>query len=391
MARQVGIALLGVGWMGRLHTVAYRRVRDHYPECEAIPRLVIAADDVASRRELASELGYEQATDDWREALAHPEVEAVSITAPNHMHREMAIAAAQAGKPFWGEKPLGRFPAETAEIAAAVAAAGIPTIVGFNYRHPPAVQHAQQLIASGALGELRRYHGRLLVDFGSDPRGALSWRFLRDFAGLGALGDLMSHVADQAQFLAGPIARVTAQAETFIAQRPKVPMGTGTHFALVEGGELGEVENEDSVVSLVEFESGLRGTLEATRALVGRHVEMAFDVHGTKGALAWDFQRLNELGVYGPLATGDEGQATVFMKPEHPDFVRFQPGPAVPMSYDDLKVIEAHLFLESVLDGRQRAPGIAEMLQTAKVLDAMSRSAASGRWEDVTELDPTAV
>ncbi len=391
MKREVGIALLGVGWMGRLHSIAYRRVHDHYPECEAIPRLVIAADDVASRRELARELGYEQVTSDWRDALAHPEVQAVSITAPNHMHREMAIAAAEAGKHFWGEKPLGRFPQETAEIAAAVAAAGIRTIVGFNYRHPPAVQYAQQLIACGELGELRRYQGRLLVDFGSDPRGVLSWRFLRDFAGLGALGDLMSHVADMAQFLAGPIARVTAQAETFIEQRPKVAMGSGTHFAIVEGGELGEVENEDSVVSLVEFESGLRGTLEATRALVGRHVEMAFDVHGTKGALSWDFQRMNELGVYLPLKTGDEGYANVFMSPGHPDFARFQPGPAVPMSYDDLKVIEAHLFLESVLDGRQRSPGVEDMLQTAKVLDAMVRSVASGRWENVRELAPPAV
>ena len=388
---EVGIALLGVGWMGRLHTVAYRRVHDHYPECEAIPRFVIAADEVPARAELAREtLGYEQVTTDWREAIAHPKVEAVSITAPNHMHREMAIAAAQAGKPFWGEKPLGRFPHETAEIAAAVAAAGIRTIVGFNYRHPPAVQYAKQLIASGELGELTRYRGRLVVDFGSDPRGALSWRFLRDFAGTGALGDLMSHVADLAQFLAGPIARVTAHAETFIERRPKLPMGSGTHFALVEGGELADVENEDSVASLVEFASGVHGTLEATRALVGRHVEMSFEVHGTKGALAWDFQRLNELGVYLPLKTGDEGFATVFMKPEHPDFARFQPGPAVPMSYDDLKVIEAHLFLESVLDGRQRSPGIAEMLQTAKVLDAMSRSAASGRWEDVRELSPAA-
>lgn len=387
MGRDIGIGLIGVGWMGQLHTVSYRRVADHYPECGAVPRFVIAADEVASRAELARErLGYEQVTSDWREVLAHPEVEVVSITAPNFMHREVAAAAADAGKHFWGEKPLGRFPHETAEIAAAVAAAGIRTIVGLNYRHPPAVQYAKQLIDAGELGEITRYRGCFLGDYASDPRGALSWRFLREYAGLGALGDLMSHVADMAQFLVGPIARVTAQVEKQITQRPRVPMGSGTHFAVVESGELGEVENEDAVTSLVEFADGVRGSLEATRVLVGRHVEMSFEVHGTKGALRWDFQRMNELEVYLPLVNGDEGFATVFMKPGHPEYAHFQPGPALPFSFDDLKVIEAHLFLESVLDGRQRAPGVREMLQAAKVIDAMARSSDSGRWEDVRDL-----
>jgi predicted dehydrogenase len=384
--RTIGIGLIGVGWMGRLHTVAYGRVAQHYPDCEGTPRFVIAADDVAPRAELARErLGYEQATADWREVLAHPEVEAVSITAPNFMHREVAVAAAEAGKHFWGEKPLGRFPNETAEIAAAVEAAGVRTIVGLNYRHPPAVQYAKRLIDTGELGEITRFRGCFLADYAHDPRGALSWRFQREYAGLGVLGDLMSHTADLAQFLLGPIARVTAQAETQIAERPQVPMGSGTHFAVVEGGELGEVENEDSAMSLVQFASGVQGSLEVTRVLVGRHVEVSFEVHGTKGALRWDFQRLNELEVYLPLTTGDEGFATVFMNPGHPEFAHFQPGPALPLSYDDLKVIEAHLFLESVLDGQQRKPGVREMLRSAEVIDAMVRSSESGRWEEVRE------
>lgn len=387
MTREVGIGLVGVGWMGQLHTVSYGRVAHHYPECEAVPRFVIAADEVAPRAELARErLGYEHVTTDWREVIGHPDVEAVSITAPNFMHREVAVAAAEAGKHFWGEKPLGRFPRETAEIAAAAEAAGVRTIVGLNYRHPPAVQYAKRLIDEGALGEITRYRGCFLGDYAHDPRGALSWRFLRDLAGLGVLGDLMSHVSDLAQFLLGPIARVTATTEIQIPRRPKVEMGSGTHFAVVEGGELADVENEDAVSSLVEFASGVRGSLEATRVLVGRHAEMVVEVHGTKGALRWDFQRLNELETYLPLTTGDEGFATVFMKPGHPDYAHFQPGPALPMSYDDLKVIEAHLFLESVVGGKQREPGVREMLQAAEVIDAMSRSAESGCWEDVREL-----
>src|SRR5439155_7814891 len=285
--------------MGRLHSASYLRVPYHYPDCLGAARLVVAADEVEARaRQAAEELGYARWTTNWREVIEDPEVEALSITAPNHMHLEVAVAAAEAGKHFWGEKPLGRFPAETAEIAAAAERAGIRTIVGLNYRQPPAVKYAKRLIDEGALGEIRRYRGCFLADYAHDPRGALSWRFLRDYAGLGVLGDLMSHVSDLAQYLLGPIARVTAQAETQIDSRPKVEMGSGTHFSVVEGGELGAVENEDVVMSLVEFGSGVRGSLEATRVLVGRHVEMSFEVHGTQGALRWDFQRMNELEAY---------------------------------------------------------------------------------------------
>jgi predicted dehydrogenase len=162
-------------------------------------------------------------------------------------------------------------------------------------------------------------------------------------------------------------------------QIPRRPVAGGR-------GETGEVENEDAVTSIVAFSSGALGQLETTRVLVGRHVEMSFEVHGTKGALRWDFQRLNELEVYLPLVNGDEGFATVFMKPGHPDYARFHPAAALPMSYEDLKVIEAHLFLQSIADGRQREPGLREMLAAARVIDAMVRSSESGRWEDVGEL-----
>src|SRR5438128_773145 len=214
--------------MGRLHSASYLRVPYHYPECEGVARLVVAADQVEARaRQASEEFGYARWTTSWREVLEDPEVEAVSITAPNFMHREMALAAAAAGKHFWGEKPLGRFPAETAEIAAAAERAGIRTIVGLNYRHPPAVQHARRLIA-------------------------------------------------------------------------------------------------------------------------GAEARYVFEVNGTEGAVSWNFERMNELDVYSPLPSGDSGYARVLMGPGHPDFVHFQPGQGIPMGYDDLKVIEAHLFLESI-------------------------------------------
>jgi predicted dehydrogenase len=385
--REVGIGLLGVGWMGDLHTASYRRVRDHYPECDAVPRLVVAADEVEDRaRQAVARLGYEEWTTEWRDVIAHPDVEAVSITAPNFMHVEMARAAAEAGKHFWGEKPLGRSPHETAEIAAAAEAAGVRTIVGLNYRHAPAVQRARDLIRSGELGEINHFRSHFLAGYANRAQGALSWRFLREQAGLGVLGDLMSHAVDLAQYLVGPIVRVSAQSAILIPRRPKAAMGSGTHFSVVEGGELGDVENEDWVAALVEFESGLRGILEASRVVVGPDCRYTFEANGTEGAVLWNFERMNELEVSRPFPDGELGYSTILMGPKHADFARFLPGTGIPMGYNDLKVTEAYLFLQSIADGEQREPGAREMLAAAKVLAAMERSSQSGSWEDVTDL-----
>lgn len=388
MPRDVGIGLLGVGWMGDLHTSSYLRVAAHYPECEGRPRLVIAADEVEARARVAAErLGYEEWTTDWREVIAHPDVEAVSIAAPNFLHRDMALGAAAAGKHFWGEKPLGRFPAETVEIAAAAEAAGIVTIVGLNYRHVPAVKHAKRLIESGELGEINHFRTHWLAGYSSHPLGALSWRFLRELGGLGVLADLGSHAVDLAQHLLGPIVTVTARAATLIPRRPKVPMGTGTHFSVVEeGAEMGEVENEDWVAALVEFESGLTGILEASRVVIGPDCRYLFEANGTRGAVKWDFERMNELEVRLPLPSGDAGYSTVYMGPQHPEFSHFVPGPGIGMGFNDLKVTEAYLFLESVADGKQREPGAREIAAAAQVLDAMQRSFESGSWEEVREI-----
>jgi predicted dehydrogenase len=371
--------------MGRLHSEAYARVPHHYPDCRGVARLVVAADEVEERaRQATSHLGFERATTAWREVIADPEVDAVSITAPNFLHREMALAACEAGKHFWGEKPLGRSPAETAEIAAAVELAGVRTIVGLNYRHAPAVQRARRLVADGALGEIAHVRLQFVAGYSSSPRGALSWRFLQELAGLGVLADLGSHAIDLAQFLLGPVAKVAAATSIVIPKRPRVAAGHGTHFSVVEdSAELGAVENEDWAAALLEFENGVMGTLELSRVAVGAEARYAFEISGADGAVAWDFERLNELRVYAPLSTGDRGDARVLMGPGHPDFERFQPGAGIPMGYDDLKVIEAALFLESAADGVQRAPGAREMDAAARVIDAMVRSAKSATWATV--------
>jgi predicted dehydrogenase len=295
----------------------------------------------------------------------------------------MAVAAAQAGKHLRAEKPLGRVPAETLEICEAVERAGVRCVVGLNYRHVPAVQHAARLIADGAVGDVNHFRMQMVASYAASPHGALSWRFRRDQAGLGILGDLGSHALDLAQMLLGPIVRVTATSAILVPRRP-IPAPGGTHFSLVEeGAELGDVENEDWAAALVEFERGVRGTVELSRVMVGADARYSFEINGTEGSLSWDFERMNELGVLAHLATGEHGVARVMAGPAQPDFSAFQPGTGMQMGFDDLKVVEARLFLQSVADGRQRAPGTAEIASAARVLDAVDRSCASGRWEEV--------
>jgi predicted dehydrogenase len=376
--REVGIGVIGLGWMGRVHTSSYRRVPEHFPELGVTPRLVVAADVSAPRRAVA--VGFERTVADWREVLDDPAVEAVSITLPNALHREVAVAAAQAGKHLWVEKPVGRGLADTEAVAAAVRDAGVLSAVGFCYRFAPAVQHARSLIEAGAIGTLTHYRATFLADYASDPRTAASWRFRRADAGSGALGDLMAHSVDMTHFLVGPIARLSGRTGTLIARRP-APGAEGTHFTLSESDELVDVENEDWASALVEFPGGVVGSLEASRVIVGPHVRMRFDVHGTEGALGWDFERMNELERF--RLGDDAGYTRVAAGPSHPGFEPFQPGAGMSMGYDDLRVLEAANFLTAVRDGSQRAPGLDEMVATARVLAAVERSAASGAWESV--------
>jgi len=379
---ELGIGLIGAGWMGSVHAASYKRVGEHYPDLPVRPRLLIVADPLEQRaRGAAERFGFERWTTDSQEVIADPGIQAISLATTNDMHRPLALALAERGIHFWGEKPLGRYPSETRDIAAAARHANIRTLVGYNYRHVPAVVHARELIAAGELGDVRTYRGVFLVDYASHPQRAFSWRFSREISGLGVLGDLMSHVVDMAQSLAGPIEAVNAEGEIQIAQRPRASDREAGQFSVADG-ELAEVENEDYVASLAHFVSGGRATFEVSRVNVGNPVGMAFEVRGTRGALAWDFQRMGELQLYSS-ADRDAGFRRVFVGPAAGDFGHFQPDAGNPMSYNDLKVIEAKLFLQSIVDGTDAIPSVKEALETAQVLEAMQRSFESRTWEAV--------
>jgi predicted dehydrogenase len=388
MVQCIGVGVIGMGWMGQVHSRSYRMIADRFHNEGIRARLVICADDVEARaREAQERFGFERCTTDWKQVVSHPEVQAVNVASPNHLHLEMVRAAAAKGKHIFCEKPVGRNSRETAAIARVAREAGVLSWVGYNYRWAPLVQYARQLIRDGKLGTLTHYRGRFFVDYGSNPDGVLSWRFQRELAGHGTLGDLMSHVADMAHLLAGPMQRVVANRKTFIPSRPLAIPGQGTHFSVNPDAPRAEVTNEDYVGALVQFACGAQGHLEVCRVVKGPRCEMAFELNGTRGAMKWNFERVNELQLFLPNGTEEHnGPVLIQSGPQHPFYASFYPGPALNMSYEDLKVIETFQFLRSIVEGKQGEPGFAEALAVAEVQDAMERSWASERWEDVKRL-----
>jgi predicted dehydrogenase len=389
MAHTIGIGVIGMGWMGMVHSRAYRQLADRFPEADIRPQLVICADDVPGRVQQAqAALGFGAATGDWHAVISHPDVQVVNIAAPNYLHLEMVRAAAAAGKHIFCEKPVGRSPAETAEIEYLARRAGVMSFVGFNYRWAPMVQFARQLIEEGRLGRLTHYRGRFFAMYGSNPLSLLTWRFKAEQAGLGVLGDIMSHVVDMAHMLVGPIERVISSRHTFIAERPLPIPGKGTHFSLgAPGDPTGAVSNEDYVGALVQFTNGVQGSFETCRAVFGPKCEMSFEVNGTLGALKWNFERMNELEVYLPDGTpARDGFTRLLGGPAYPLHGHFNPGDGIGIGYEDLKAIEAYHFLQSIVDGRQRAPSFTDALRLAEVQEAMIQSWDSGAWQAVPDL-----
>jgi len=381
--RTLGVAVAGFGWMGRAHTQAYARVVHHFPQLPLRAELVAVGDDAPGRAaEAADRFGFATATRDWRDLADDPRVEAVSITAPNFPHREIGVGLARAGKHIWIEKPVGLNTDDARAVAEAVTAAGVQGTVGFNYRNAPAVAAARQMIADGELGTITHARFRLFSDYAAPPEGALTWRYERQRGGSGVLGDLAAHGVDLVWYLLGDIDSLVADTAIFVPERARPTSATAGH-ARATGGEMGPVENEDYVSSQLRLTSGARVVLEASRVAVGEQNNYGFEVHGTRGALFWDFRRMNELGVGVGTACQDQAVSTVYVGPGDGEYAAFQPGSAVAMGYDDLKVIEAYHFLRSVAEGAPYGTTLEDAVRSAAALDAMARSVETGTWVTV--------
>jgi predicted dehydrogenase len=381
--RTLRIGIVGFGWMGQVHARAYARLRQHYLDTPLQPVLVAVADNAPDARldQAVRAFGFEDVHTDWQDLVAREDIDAVSITGPNFIHRDVSVAAAEHGMHIWVEKPAGRTAAETVEIRDAVLAAGVQSAAGFNYRNAPAVELAKSLIDDGRLGAIEQVTIRLLADYAAHPEGALTWRFDNDRAGSGVLGDLVSHGVDLARYVVGEITELACDTAIFIPERPQASEAA-SHFSR-GGGPPGRVENEDYMSALLRFAGGARGVLESSRVAVGEQCTYLIEVRGDRGAFAWDFRRMGELRLCLDQDFQDASYATHFVSPGDGDLGLFQPGSGIAMGFDDLKVIEAHHFVHSIATGSLVGATIEDAVRAAELVAAMAESAKERRWVQV--------
>ena len=385
--KKIRIAVLGLGWMGQAHSRSALRIPSLFPERDFNPELVVCADTDASRRERAvADFGFRRATDDWRAAATADDVDAVWVTAPNMMHLPMIEAATAAGKAVFSEKPIGGKPEQTVAAFGHAKAADVATGVGYNYLWSPLVIHARELIASGVLGQITHYRGRFLSMYGCDELGLLTWRFKLDEAGYGVSSDILSHSVSMAQYLVGQISEVVGMRNTTIPRRP-LPTGAASHYGRGNLGDpTGEVENEDFASMLCRFANGATGTFEVSRTVVGPESQNAFEVYGTKGALAWNLEELNELKYYRQETGLNSGYTTIFGGDRFPYHGAFAPGQANSIGFEDLNAIEDFAFMQSLATGERFSPGFAEAVDVVSVQQALIDSWESRTWETVRDL-----
>ena len=360
---EIGVGMLGYAFMGKAHANALHKISYMTWPPPLVPRLVaIAGRNEEAVADAASRYGFERSTTDWHDLVADPEIGLFDNLGPNSLHAEPTIAAAEAGKHVVCEKPLGRDADESYEIWRRVAATGVVHLCAFNYRFVPAVRLARELIDAGELGEIRHFRGRYLQDWGDTT--AQVWRFERDAAGSGALGDLAAHVVDLARYLVGEIDAVGGFLRTFVPDR----------------------QVDDAVEATVEFQGGAVGTLEATRLALGRRNAFQWEINGTAGSLAFDMERLNELQVF--RADGDRarGFKTVLVsEADHPFWEHWWP-PGHIIGWGDTFVHELHHVLAAIASHGDVAPHGATFedgYRAAEVCDAIVRSGQSGRRESV--------
>ena len=382
--RTIGIGVIGFGWLGQAHTRSLLRIPTLFEQRGFDTTLVACSDALPARLDQAiASFGFKRASAAWESVIEDPDVDVVYIAAPNMVHVALVEAVAQAGKAVFCEKPVGGTPEQVARAAQAARSAGVISGVGYNYRWAPLVRYAAELIKAGELGEITNYRGRFFSMYGADPLGLNSWRFQLDQAGYGVTSDLMSHAVDLAHMLLGPIARVTGTVETFIPSRPAPSDGAGHYGRGRPDDPRTPVTNEDYAAMLCEFASGARGTVEVSRTMVGPESENAFDVYGTRGAVGWNFERLNELRVYRATEDRGSGYTNVLGGERFGHHGVFVPGSGNAIGFEDLITIEDYEFCTAVAEGRPFEPSFEDALAWAAVQDALFRSVESGGWEEV--------
>jgi len=378
-APEVGVGMLGYAFMGKAHSNAYKKIPYMMYPPPGIPRLVaVCGRNEEAVAEAARRYGYEGYYTDWRKMLEDDRIQLFDNGGPNNMHAEPCIAAAQAGKHVFCEKPLARTAEEARWMLDAVTKAGVKHMVAFNYRFVPAIRQARNLIESGALGQIYHYRAVYLQEWIMPHHDTpMIWRLDKELAGSGALGDLGAHIIDLGRFLVGEMKSVSAMTRTFIEERP-----------LSEGNGTGKVDVDDAFVAAVEFENGAIGTLEATRFAGGRKNYEVLEINGEKGSIRFNLERMNELEVFW---VGEEPKETqgfhdvLITEAYHPWWDNWWPHGHI-IGWEHTFVHELAHFLDCIVNNKDVAPYGATFkdgYRAAVICDAIQESAATKKQVDI--------
>ncbi|NOZ29778.1 MAG: Gfo/Idh/MocA family oxidoreductase [Chloroflexi bacterium] len=388
MAKTVNVALIGYKFMGRAHSNALRQAPIFFPELPIKPVMkVLVGRNREAAQAVADQFGWEEVATDWREVVERDDIHVIDIASPGNTHAEIAIAAAKAGKHIICEKPLANTLEEAKAMVQAAQEAGVTTLCNYNYRRVPAIRLAKKLIESGALGEIRHFRGAYLQDWIVDPEFPLVWRLRKEVAGAGALGDIGSHNIDLCRYLVGEPTRVTALTRTFIKQRPLPSEDMGA-WGSSAGGGMGEVTVDDAAAIIAELDNGPVATFEATRFALGRKNYNSFEIYGSKGSVAFNFERMNELEYYdGTLPTDRQGWSVIQCTNagDH-DFIDHWWPPGHPIGYEHTFTHAIVDFLNALDKGEQPDSDFASGAQTDAVVDAVLKSAETGQWVTVEKI-----
>ncbi|MBF4461261.1 MULTISPECIES: Gfo/Idh/MocA family protein [unclassified Rathayibacter] len=373
------VAMVGTAFMGRTHSHAWRTASRFFPLPLRPELAVLVGSNPDTTRERAEQLGWSEASTDWREVIARDDVDLVDICTPGDTHAEIAIAALEAGKHVLCEKPLANSVEEAERMVAAAAASGRVAMCGFSYRRTPALALAKRFIEEGRLGEIRHVRAQYLQDWLSDSEAPLTWRLQKERAGSGALGDIGAHSIDTAQWLTGQrITSVSAVLRTFTTERPVLAQQSGLGGRAEEGAERGAVTVDDAAAFTAAFEGGALGVFEATRVATGRRNANRIEVNGELGSIAFDFERMNELE-YDDARDPEEAQGfrrIQVTEPVHPYMSAWWPtGHGI--GYEHLFTHQVVDLVEAIAGGTEATPTFADALDVQRVLGAVSASAAA--------------
>jgi predicted dehydrogenase len=384
---EIGVGMVGYKFMGRTHSNAYRQVARFF-DVDPQPRMVaLAGRDEASVKEAAEDLGWESYVTDYHGLIERDDIQLVDVASPGFTHKEIVVAALEAGKHVLCEKPLANTLEEAQEMLSAARKAGTIAMVNFNYRRVPAVQLAKRLIDEGRIGEIRHFRANYLQDWILDPQFPLVWRMKKDLAGSGALGDIGAHIVDLGQYLVGQITEVVGMMETFVKQRPlEVSSGGGSGLSASAGQEMGDVTVDDAVSFLARFENGAMGSFNATRFAAGRRNHNTFEINGSLGSISFNLERMNELEVF--LVEDEEGlqgfRTINVTEPVHPYTGNWWPAGHI-IGYEHTFVHVVKDLMDGISKGVTPHPDFEDGYRNQAILDAVERSAESRSWTSPKE------